>query len=113
MVGCVLINFVIGSVYISGNVGIYFASYLRLYDSSVTMAQINTIFSIQFAVSIPAAQLGALMYLKLGAQATTAIGNGLVIVSVFATSFVHNLAAYICLYGALFGIGIGISVLSI
>jgi MFS family permease len=101
---------ILGTVYISGNVGVYFASYLRIDDSSVTLAEVNTLLPLQLAVSTLFIAVGTQVYLRFGAKVTTALGNGIVITAVFCTSFVNSLAGYLLLYGGVYGMGVGLSV---
>jgi hypothetical protein len=51
LAGSFCIQLIIGTAYISGDVGVYFASYLRIDDSSVTLDQLGTILNIQIGVS--------------------------------------------------------------
>mmetsp|Transcript_15802 Transcript_15802/g.28903 ORF Transcript_15802/g.28903 Transcript_15802/m.28903 type:complete len:442 (-) Transcript_15802:1469-2794(-) len=107
--GSFLVHLVIGTVYITGNVTVYFASYLRIHDKSVNLSQLNTIFPIQLVMSCFTIYLGTRMYARFGAQVTSAVGNSMVVLAVFCTSFVDNLAAYLALYGAVYGAGVGLT----
>lgn len=108
--GSFLIQLILGTAYISGNISVYLASYLRIYDPSVTLSQVNSILPLQLSMSTIFVAVGTKVYLKLGARLTTALGNGLLVAAVFCTSFVDSLVGYLLLYGMLYGIGVGMSV---
>jgi MFS family permease len=110
VIGSFCIHFVIGTEYITGNTSVYFASYLRTYDPSVTLSHVNTILPIQIAVSTIFIGIGTKLYLHYGARTTVAIGNGLIITAVLGTSCISSLAGYLVVYGGLYGAGVGISV---
>ena len=42
---------VLGTLYITGNISIYIASHLRIYDSSITLEEINILLPIQVVSS--------------------------------------------------------------
>jgi MFS family permease len=109
VLGCFFVQFVLGSTYITGNVAVYFASYLRLSDASVTLPQVNTILPIQICISTMCVGLGTRLYLKFGPRFTIALGNSMVVAAVFCTSLVNSLAGYLLLYGVLYGAGAGIA----
>jgi hypothetical protein len=109
VLGCFLVHIVLGTAYVTGNVAVYFASYLRLHDASVTLPQVNTILPIQICMCTIFVGLGTRLYLKFGARFTIALGNSLVVAAVFCTSLVNSLTGYLLLYGGLYGAGVGMS----
>ena len=47
LLGGFLIHIVIGTVYITGNISVYMASYLRRHDSSITISNVSIILPLQ------------------------------------------------------------------
>ena len=47
LIGGFLIHIVIGTVYITGNISVYMASYLRRHDSSITVSNVAILLPLQ------------------------------------------------------------------
>ena len=47
LIGGFIVHIVIGTIYITGNISIYMASYLRKYDSSITLDDTSLILPLQ------------------------------------------------------------------
>jgi hypothetical protein len=116
LVGAFFIHFVIGTTYTTGNLSIYIASYLRDHGSSITIQQLNILFPLQVVAATGSVIFGTYLTNKTNQwlyflPRTCAIGNFLVVMSVFVTSYLKNAVAVMFIWGITYGLGTGLSVL--
>ena len=64
LIGGFLIHIVIGTVYITGNITVYLASYLRQLDSSITISSVGIILPLQIVGTTIALVLGSYLMIK-------------------------------------------------
>ena len=58
---------ILGTVYITGNISVYMASYLRHYDPSITLQTVNLILPLQLATTDTIPYLGSYLCIKYSA----------------------------------------------
>ncbi len=107
VIGAVLIQLALGTIYCWGNLTTYVTGFLKQYDATVSKEMTIYIFAVgllSFALTmIFAGQLQQ----KIGPMKVAILGGVLVSVGVLSSSAAKSLGAYIFLYGVLFGVGIG------
>jgi hypothetical protein len=64
LIGGFIVHFVIGTTYTTGNLSVYFASYLRLHGDSVTLEQLNVLFPLQVTAATCTVLLGTYLVTK-------------------------------------------------
>lgn len=109
LVGGLLVHFVIGTVYITGNISVYAVSYFRLQGDSVTLQDAVILLPIQIVTSTFTLYVGAHLLTRLGTRLTVLLGNSIVILATFCGSFCTRFWTFCIVYAAGFGLGDGIS----
>jgi MFS transporter, OFA family, oxalate/formate antiporter len=116
LLGGFLLHIVIGTVYITGNISLYIASYLQYHGENIKVQDINIILPLQVVGTTLSLLLGSYLTHRYNPwlyppHRTVAIGNSIVVLSVFLTSFLKTYALIVLIYGLLFGLGVGITVI--
>ncbi|OMJ89822.1 hypothetical protein SteCoe_7903 [Stentor coeruleus] len=109
LAGGFLIHIIIGTVYITGNISVYIASYLQSKGHDITLKDLSIILPLQVLGTTISLLFGSYLTTKYNPWITVILGNSIVILSVFSTSFITTYAGYVLVYGILFGIGVGIT----
>lgn len=118
MAGCVILPMVsciqiLGTIYVTGSIESYLASYLRIYDDSITLHDIELILPLQVITSTFTQYLGTCICMKFGPRVAASLGSGCIVLGVFFASYCTAYWTMLCLYGTLYGFGVGIAVLYI
>lgn len=104
---------ILGTIYITGSITSYLASYLRLYDSSITLHDLQLILPLQIITSTFSQYLGTYLCMRFNPKLTASLGSGCVVLAVFGASYCKSYWSILCVYGLLYGIGVGIAVFCI
>lgn len=107
VVGAVLIQLALGTIYCWGNLTTYLTSYLRKTEPNVLYSQTIYIFAIgllSFAITMI---FSGQLQQKIGPMKVGLIGGIIVSVGVFLSSIMTTFIGMLITYGVIFGIGIG------
>ncbi len=107
VVGAVLIQLALGTIYCWGNLTTYLTSYLRKTEPNVLYGQTIYIFAIgllSFAITMI---FSGQLQQKIGPMKVGLIGGIIVSIGVFLSSIMTTFVGMMITYGVIFGIGIG------
>ncbi|CAN0178597.1 unnamed protein product, partial [Scytosiphon promiscuus] len=109
VLGGALCHLVLGTTYCWGNFVPYVPGKLKCFGSAPGCSHASYILPATFVSQTLSMPLSPYLQEKLGCQATTALGCGIMALGVFLASFAPNLATFMFCYSFLFGSGIGIA----
>ena len=109
---CVLGSFILhlslGTSFLWGNISLYVASYMQIYDPTISLDGINVVFIIQIVVSAVSLPLGSILSKAIPLKILILIGGTISIGSVFVVSYVKDLKTFAMIYSICQGLGVGI-----
>ncbi|CAM9495547.1 unnamed protein product [Ectocarpus sp. 4 AP-2014] len=109
VLGGALCHLVLGTTYCWGNFVPYVPEKLKCFGSAPGCSHASYILPATFVSQTLAMPLGPYFQDKIGCQATTALGCGIMALGVFLSSYAPNLATFMFCYSFMFGSGIGLA----
>ncbi|MHA1339148.1 MAG: OFA family MFS transporter [Promethearchaeota archaeon] len=107
VIGAVLIQLALGTIYCWGNLTTYLTSYIRITEPNVLYGDTIYIFAVGLMAFAITMIFSGQLQQKIGPMKVGMIGGVLVSLGVILSSFMTNLTGFLITYGVLFGVGIG------
>ena len=109
LIGCFLMQSILGAQYVWGNILPYCSGYYRLnMGTNVTMAQFYTVFPIIMIVSTVLFPVGMKLAGVYGPKALMTLGACLMVVSIYTASLMDNPFFFYLIFAVGFGLGKGL-----
>ena len=104
VVGGFLIHFILGSLYLWGNINVYVASYLTYQTGEkISVHTINAVFPFIFQSGGIAVLFTDMTIKKIGVQPLCLICSILMSLAIFVSSFTSTLPLFVATYGIMYG----------
>jgi MFS family permease len=99
---------VLGTFYLWGGISVYCASYLRSYDSSITISLVKMVFPFMNVAINAMLSFGVKLADKIGHRLLLLLGVLMISLSVFICSFLTSFIAFLCVYAIMVGFSSGL-----
>jgi len=107
VIGAVLVQLALGTIYCWGNVTTYLTSYIRITEPNILYKDTIYIFAIGLMLFAITMIFSGQLQQKIGPMKVGIIGGIFVSLGIILSSFIKTFVGFLMTYGALFGIGIG------